>query len=128
MKKILVVEDGDAERYLLVRRLKKAGYDIAEAETAKESIEKAGEKPDLILLDIRLKGVEGKKDLEGGYRVAEELKKRGIKIPIIFTSVFEDEEDIERGMKLGAVDWFSKPFSTKALVDRIEEILYGAIR
>ncbi|MEW6607689.1 MAG: response regulator [bacterium] len=124
-KKILFVEDDYGDRFVPKRKLEKEDFEVVVAETVEDAIDLAEKKnPNLILLDIRLpqrKGMKGKMDMEGGYKVAEALKDR--KIPIIFTSVYEDEEDIRRGMDLGAIDFYIKPFSTKALVERIREIL-----
>ncbi|HAW49693.1 TPA: hypothetical protein DCX16_01900 [bacterium] len=126
-KKILIVEDDYGDRFVLERRLKKDNYDVIIAETVNDAIniiEK--EHFDLAIIDIRLpekKDMKGERDMEGGYRVAEKLK--GKNIPFIFTTVYDSEEGVKRGMDLGAKDFFIKPFSTIALVDRIREVLHA---
>jgi len=118
--KILVVEDDKFIRDLIGQKLLKEGYDIAEAvdgETGVEITKK--EKPDLILLDLILPGMDG-------YKVLAELKSNPDtkEIPVIILSNLGQKDDIERGVKMGAVDYMIKAhFTPTEIVDKIRTIL-----
>ena len=103
-ERILVVDDEYLIRWTLQQNLTKAGYEVLIAETGEEALEKVeGEAPDLVLLDIKLPGMDG-------YEVLEETLKidQGI-IPIMITA-FEDVEKVVKAMRLGAFDYITKPF------------------
>ncbi|MBU2578945.1 response regulator [Patescibacteria group bacterium] len=136
MKKILIVENDDAGRFVLTRRLKMEGYDVIEAESAEDVINKAKkENPDLIVLRADIperKGMMRGTGMNEEYKVAEKLKKEGIAIPIIFTTICENDEQTKgicdkeirnKYHELGVVDLFVKPFNPNAILERIRQIL-----
>jgi two-component system, OmpR family, phosphate regulon response regulator PhoB len=116
---ILVVEDEDAIREMLMMVLEQAGFmpiAAADAEDAQKSLD--NNLPDLILLDWMLPGI-------SGVEWARRLKKEPIyrDIPIILLTARGEEEDKVRGLEIGADDYVSKPFSPKELVARIRAVL-----
>jgi len=117
--KILVVEDDDAIRGMLVMVLEQAGYlsiAAADADRAQKLLDE--NVPDFILLDWMLPGT-------SGVEWARRLKKDSIyrEIPIILLTARGEEEDKVRGLEVGADDYMTKPFSPKELVARIRAVL-----
>lgn len=119
-KKILVIEDEKTLRLLIVQILTEDGFEVEEATDGEEGIRKVKEsKPDLILLDLLLPGI-------NGFKVLEEIKKdRFLKlIPVIIFSNLGQTEEIERGLKLGAVDYLIKAnFTLDEVVNRVKKVL-----
>lgn len=117
--KILIVEDDDAIRGMLVMVLEQAGY-VAKAAADADKAQKLLDEslPDFILLDWMLPGI-------SGVEWARRLKKDPIyqEIPIILLTARGEEEDKVRGLEVGADDYMTKPFSPKELVARIRAVL-----
>jgi len=116
---ILVVEDEDAIRGMLMMILEQAGFvpiAAADAEEAQKALD--DNLPDLILLDWMLPGI-------SGVEWARRLKKETIyrEIPIILLTARGEEEDKVKGLEIGADDYMTKPFSPKELVARIRAVL-----
>jgi two-component system, OmpR family, phosphate regulon response regulator PhoB len=116
---ILVVEDEDAIRGMLMMVLDQSGFVpviAADAEEAQKALD--DNPPDLILLDWMLPGI-------SGVEWARRLKKEPIyrDIPIILLTARGEEEDKVRGLEIGADDYMTKPFSPKELVARIRAVL-----
>jgi len=113
--KILIVDDIKANINLLSLKLK-ADYDISAAYDGESALKQAAEDlPDLILLDIKMPGIDG-------YEVCRRLKadKNTENIPIIFVTSKDDEVDETKGLELGAVDYIRKPFSISVVKARIK--------
>jgi DNA-binding response OmpR family regulator len=113
--RILIVEDDLRLAFLMVHVLTRVGCDVEMATTGKKAIEKAAEKAfDLITLDIGLPDV-------SGLDVCSRLKERHIsrKTPIIIISAKPDHEDIQEGVRRGAVDYITKPFDVTDLIYRV---------
>ena len=103
---ILVVEDTPASLRLLTSLLTKAGYRVREAPDGELALWSArAQPPELILLDIRMPGMDG-------YAVCRELKQTATlaDVPVIFLSAFDDTDDKLRGFEVGGVDFIAKPF------------------
>jgi two-component system phosphate regulon response regulator PhoB len=116
---ILVVEDEDAIRGMLMMVLEQAGFMPIAAADAEDAQKVLDDKlPDLILLDWMLPGI-------SGVEWARRLKKEPIyrDIPLILLTARGEEEDKVRGLEIGADDYVSKPFSPKELVARIRAVL-----
>ena len=116
---ILVVEDEDAIREMLVMVLDQANFASIEATDAEEAQNLLDDKlPDLILLDWMLPGITG-------IEWARRLKKEPVykEIPIIVLTARGEEEDKIRGLEIGADDYMTKPFSPKELIARIRAVL-----
>lgn len=116
--KILLVDDESNIRELVRFNLQKAGYTVAEAGDGITAINLAKEKPDLILLDIMLPGMDG---LDVCRALKTERETSGI--PIIMLTAREEEFDKVVGLEMGADDYITKPFSPRELVARIKAVL-----
>jgi len=117
---ILVVEDEDAIREMLVMVLEQADLNViavASAEQAQLSLADNA-MPDLVLLDWMLPGI-------SGVELARRLKKDDLfkSLPIILLTARGEEEDKVRGLEIGADDYVTKPFSPKELIARIKAVL-----
>ncbi len=114
---VLVVEDEAAIRDGLVDVLVYHGYDVDTAATGTEGLEKAlTGKFDLILLDIMMPGMDG-------YEVCNRIRSEDREQAIIMLTAKSSDEEIIQGLKLGADDYVSKPFSIQQLMLRIEAVL-----
>ena len=118
MKKILVLEDEASIRSFIVINLRRAGYDVIEAESGEEALERLRANPDVkvALLDIMLPGIDG-------FEVCRRIRATNTKIGIIMLTARGDERDELQGFQLGVDEYISKPFSPKILVARVEAIL-----
>ena len=115
--RILVIEDEQAIREGLADVLVYHGYDIDSAATGPDGLRKAlGGQFDLILLDIMLPGIDG-------YEICDRIRAEDRLQPIIMLTAKDADEEIIRGLKLGADDYVAKPFSIQQLVLRIEAVL-----
>jgi two-component system response regulator AtoC len=102
--RILVVDDEYLIRWTLQQNLEKEGYEVLLAETGEEALDKVKEEaPDLVLLDIKLPGMDGYEVLEKALKVDQSI------IPIMITA-FEDVEKVVKAIRLGAFDYITKPF------------------
>ncbi|MGH7976843.1 MAG: response regulator transcription factor [Limisphaerales bacterium] len=109
MAKILIVEDEAAVATMMVILLNRAGCDALVVHTGKTGIELVSEKKfDLIALDIDLPDI-------NGFEICREIKQRHFsrQTPVVFVSGRPCKQDIERGLKLGAVDFIPKPFGVE---------------
>ena len=120
MKKILVIEDDKFLRELIAQKLVKEGYEISEAIDGEEGIKKIKEeKPDLVLLDLILPGIDGFEVLS---MMREDLAVASI--PVIILSNLGQKEDVERGLKLGAADYLIKAhFTPGEIIEKIRNVL-----
>jgi DNA-binding response OmpR family regulator len=120
MAKILIVEDDKFLRELIAKKLKNEGFDVVEAVDGKEGLKKIKEeRPDLVLLDLILPGIDG---FEVLARVKEDPNLA--QIPVIILSNLGQREEVERGLKLGARDYLIKAhFTPGEIVEKIKNIL-----
>jgi two-component system phosphate regulon response regulator PhoB len=117
--KILIIEDEAAIRDMLKFTLTASEYDVSEASNAEEGWKLAlDNQPDLILLDWMMPGTSG---VALAQRLRQNDKTRTI--PIIMLTARSDEDDQVQGFDAGADDYVIKPFSPRALVARIQELL-----
>ena len=118
-EKILVVED-DANILELIRyNLTRRGYKVTSVSTGENALIAVGEKkPNLVLLDLMLPGVDG-------IKICELLKKSESTkdILIIMVTAKGEEEDIVKGLEVGADDYVTKPFNIDVLLARIAAVL-----
>ena len=114
--KVLVVDD-EAKIVKLVRAyLEQAGYSVVVAEDGQTAlIQSRREKPDLVILDLGLPGIDG-------LDVARTLRREG-DTPIIMLTARVDDTDRIIGLELGADDYVSKPFNPRELVARVRAVL-----
>ena len=121
-KVVLIVEDEPAMIRLLQDNFLYEGYDTLLAKDGDAALEMAlNSAPDLILLDIMLPKL-------NGLSVCRELRERGLRTPILMLSVRDLEQDKITGLKIGADDYLTKPFSVKELMARAEAVLRRAKR
>lgn len=119
MTKILVIEDDINIRESIFDTLEFAGYDVELAQDGNEGVEKAKQlNPHLILCDIMMPVLDG-------YGVLEKLyhDPKTFSIPFIFLTAKAAQEDVRRGMLLGADDYLTKPFEAQTLLDAVQSRL-----
>ena len=120
-KKILIVEDNQDNRELVVKVLKNKGFELAEAADGEEAIEKAvSEKPDLILLDISLPKLDG-------YEVVKRLKsmEEFREIPVVAFTAHAMKGDREKVIAEGFEGYISKPINIHEFPDQLKLYLRG---
>jgi len=119
-RNILIIEDDRFLRELIAQKLIKEDFNISEAIDGEEGIKKIKEeKPDLVLLDLILPGIDG-------FEVLSKMKEESslTKIPVIILSNLGQREDVERGLKLGAVDYLIKAhFTPGEIIEKIKSAL-----
>jgi DNA-binding response OmpR family regulator len=120
--KVLVVDD-DADLLPLVGfALRQAGLLALEASTGGRALEVVEqEAPDLVILDVNLPGTDG-------FELCRRLRAAGHSMPILMLTVRGDEDDVVRGLELGADDYLTKPFSLRTLLARTRALLRRAGR
>ena len=117
MKKVMVLEDESSIRSFIVINLRRAGYDVIEAETGEEALDKLKENPDtrVALLDIMLPGIDG-------FEVCRRIRATNTKIGIIMLTARSQEMDKVTGLMTGADDYVTKPFSPAELTARVDAL------
>lgn len=118
-KTILIVEDEDDLRGIMIYNLEREGYKVMGVDSGEEGLKIAKTlKPDLLLLDLMLPSL-------SGLDVCRELKKNKEtdNLPIIMVSAKGEESDIVCGLELGADDYVTKPYSPRVLLARISALL-----
>lgn len=119
MPQVLIVDDDQSVRELLRMYLARESFEVREAATGPEALEAVeASKPDLVILDIMLPGMDG-------YEVCRVLRQRG-DIPIIFLTARDDEIEPIVGLELGADDYVTKPFNAREVVARARAVLRRA--
>jgi len=116
MKNILIVDDEPDIREILRYNLEKAGFNITEASSGDDALNKLSKDLDLAILDIMMPG-------NDGYEVCKKIREQGNTLPIIFLTAMDREFDEVRGLEVGGDDYIKKPFSPKMLIARINAIL-----
>jgi len=118
-KKILVIDDEKDLVDLITYNLQRNGFDVVCAFNGNEAVEVAQrEKPDLIVLDLMLPGIDG---TEVARRLKADPRTNGL--PIIMLTAKGEETDVVVGLTLGADDYVTKPFSMKILLARLNSVL-----
>jgi len=117
-KKILLIEDEQIIIDILVKKLKKEGYDIVVAMNGNQGLEKMrSQAPDVILLDMVM-------PQKGGMEVLEEMNKdKGLKkIPVIIISNSGQPVELDRAMTLGVSDWLVKTeFDPEEIIEKVKK-------
>lgn len=116
IKTVLVVDDSPTERYFLTDLLRKNGYDVVSAETGEEGVAKAKqEKPDLILMDVVMPGL-------NGFQATRMLSRDPATqaIPVIMCTTKNQETDRVWGLRQGAIDYLVKPIVAEQLVAKLK--------
>lgn len=115
-EKILVVEDEISLQETLIYNLKKQGYEVDSVGNGLQALQAARDgKPDLILLDIMLPGMDG-------FEVCRTLRQE-MNTPVLMLTARDDEVDRIVGLEVGADDYLTKPFSMRELIARVKAML-----
>jgi DNA-binding response OmpR family regulator len=118
--KILIIEDDKFLRELIAKKLTEEGFVVEEAMDGEEGLRKSKEvKPNLVLLDLILPGIDG-------FEVLAKIKQdpETKSIPVIILSNLGQREDIERGIKLGAFDYLVKAhFTPGEIIEKVRNAL-----
>jgi DNA-binding response OmpR family regulator len=120
MSRLLVVEDEPGIAFALETDLRSEGYEVAVVTTGDEASRRArSESFDLVLLDVMLPG-------KDGFEVCREIRRAGVRTPIILLTAKSQEAEKVMGLELGADDYLTKPFSPRELRARIRAALRRA--
>lgn len=117
MKKVLILEDEVNIRSFVVINLKRAGYDVIEAGTGADALERLAENPDIgvAILDIMLPDIDG-------FEVCRRIRATSKQIGIVMLTARTQEMDKVTGLMTGADDYVTKPFSPAELTARIDAL------
>jgi DNA-binding response OmpR family regulator len=118
--RILIVEDDKFVRELISQKLTEEKFEVSSAKDGEEGVLKIeSEKPDLVLLDLILPGIDG-------FEVISKIRENPDteSIPIVILSNLGEKKDVDRGIKLGANDYMIKAhFTPKEIVEKVRSIL-----
>ena len=116
-EKVLIIEDDLTLRRGLVDNFRLRGYDVHEAADGHAGLDAAlTDEPDLILLDIMLPGL-------NGFEICRQVREAELDMPILMLTAKGQEDDVVRGLNLGADDYVTKPFSIRELLARCAAFL-----
>jgi len=117
VKRILVVDDSPTERFFVVDLLSKHGFQVTTAENGEDGIAKAkAEKPDLIIMDVVMPGLNG---YQATRTLTRDDETKGI--PVIVCTSKGQETDKIWGLRQGAADYVVKPVNPEELLKKIAE-------
>jgi CheY-like chemotaxis protein len=118
-ERILLVDDNTTNLQVLFQALSPEGYELLVAQSGEQALESVQEaKPDLVLLDVKMPGIDGFETfrrLRGGAETAD--------IPVVFLSAHANIESIEEADALGAEGYFTKPFQFDEIIAKVRELL-----
>jgi FixJ family two-component response regulator len=111
---VYLIDDDESVRRALQRLLRSAGFEVKAYSSAEEFLQSGNleEKRACLILDIRMPGLTG-------FDLQQKLISKGVRMPVITVSAFDDAETRERARKLGATAFFRKPVDGQALIDAI---------
>ena len=114
---ILVVDDEEDICEIIKFNLESEGFRVDTANSAEEALQKQLRKYQLFIFDIMMKGM-------SGFKLADEVRnKKMLKIPVIFLTAKNTENDKLTGFSIGADDYITKPFSVRELIARVKAVL-----
>jgi two-component system alkaline phosphatase synthesis response regulator PhoP len=117
LARILVIEDNEDLAFGLRNNLEIEGYTVEVSADGAVGLNRARElRPDLVVLDLMLPGLDG-------YRVLREMREGDLSMPVLILTARGEEADKVRGFRLGADDYVTKPFGILELMARIEALL-----
>ena len=117
MSRILIVEDNEDLAFGLQKTLEFEGHEVAVAEDGAAGLERARSwGPELVVLDLML-------PMMDGFEVLRQLRRDGVRVPVLVLTARDEESDIVLGFDSGADDYVTKPFSTPELLARVRALL-----
>lgn len=117
MVRVLVVEDDATVRGAVAEFLTRSGYEVSQAADGTDALARfAAEPPDLVLLDLMLPGVDG-------FEVCRRMRSVRTDLPVIMLTARAQEHERVQGLRVGADDYLTKPFSLRELELRIRSVL-----
>jgi len=122
MEHILIVDDEADLRQIVRFNLEREGFGVIEAASGEEALrllrQEGAARPDVVLLDVMMEGM-------SGFDVARQMQQSpGLaQIPIIFLTALGAEDDVVRGLNIGAYDYLSKPVGERELIARVRAVL-----
>ena len=115
-KKILIVDDQAGIRLLLQELFKRENYETSTAENGLQALQLVEvERPDCVLLDMKMPGV-------SGIDVLKELKEKWPNLPVIMMTAYDDVALTSQAMEIGAMKYFTKPFDIFELRDAVHQL------
>ncbi|MNM71457.1 Response regulator PleD [compost metagenome] len=121
MARVLIVDDSPTEMYKLTGMLEKHGHEVLKAENGADGVALARqEKPDAVLMDIVMPGV-------NGFQATRQLSKdpETAHIPVIIVTTKDQETDKVWGQRQGAKDYLTKPVDEDTLIKKLNDVLKG---
>jgi twitching motility two-component system response regulator PilH len=118
VKRVLIIDDSPTERFFLTDLLRKQGYDVLTAESGEQGVAVAkAEKPDLILMDVVMPGL-------NGFQATRQLSRNPETqaIPVIMCTTKGQETDRVWGLRQGAVEYLVKPVLAEELLAKIKAL------
>ena len=117
--KVLIADDDSDLLELTTYALRRGGYEVVSASDGQQALRRVEtEHPDIVLLDVNMPNLDG-------FEVCRRIRQDS-ETPVIMLTARHEEEDVVRGLKLGADDYVTKPFSAKQLLARMESVLRRA--
>jgi len=122
MEHILIVDDEADLRQIVRFNLEREGFGVSEAASGEETLrllrQEGAARPDVVLLDVMMEGM-------NGFDVARQMQQSPdlAQIPIIFLTALGAEDDVVRGLNIGAYDYLSKPVGERELIARVRAVL-----
>ena len=119
MSKVLIIEDQEEIRENLSELLEMSNFEVITAANGKNGFDRLqSERPDIVLCDVSM-------PIMDGYEVLKQAKEnvKTTAIPFVFISASAQDADIQAGKMAGADRYLTKPFTTKKLIDTIEDLL-----
>jgi CheY-like chemotaxis protein len=117
-KKILIVDDEPDILKIVIFRLKTKGYQTISATSGENALQLlAGDRPDLIILDLRLPGINGD---EVCRKIKSDERLKDIPVILLTASTGQDIEKLSKG--IGAVDFIRKPFDSQNFINKVENV------
>ncbi len=114
---LLVVDDEDNLRSMLAAALRYHDYEVSSVADGAAALDAlAADRPDLVVLDVMMPGIDG-------FEVCRRMRAEGNETPIMFLTARDATEDKVRGLTLGGDDYLEKPFSLEELVARVSAVL-----
>ena len=120
-KKIIIADDEAFVRQHITKKLSSLGLTVFEAQTGREVLDLLCSEPDLILMDVKMPGIDG-------YETTKQIKSdlSTSCIPVILLSALSSSDDIDYGFKMGANDFLTKPVTFAIILESIRQQLNSA--